>query len=401
MITENLSTLKIHKLTQEQYERELAAGRLDETALYLTPDEEIDLSGYVTEEHLNNVLEEIQTSDVSGQIETHNTSENAHSDIRGAIRNLNTLVGDTSVSDQITTATQPYATKSYVDDQRIAHTEYVTILPETTLTFEEADVESGITLPEKLAFKPNTIYLVNWNGVEYEYKSSDGDNIVYLGNRTYHHPLNARYDGYGPFRFQTYYDFSTDDSKVFVNAAGTYTVSISEVVFHKIDTRYYEQLAYVDYDVLYPVKTISVVDTTTVTAPSNTERTCYWYQLLSADLAGWANFEADSTYLVNWNGTEYECKCNDLADGIGDPYWFGDTDELTSGEPFFLFHSFDDGLWVYTGDSGECTIEVSEIITHKIDEKYLPNMDTIELISTDDIDEICGATIYMSSEVEL
>lgn len=41
MITENLSTLKIHKLTQEQYDRELAAGRIDESALYLTPDEEI------------------------------------------------------------------------------------------------------------------------------------------------------------------------------------------------------------------------------------------------------------------------------------------------------------------------------------------------------------------------
>lgn len=41
MITENLSILKIHKLTQEQYDREFAAGNIDETALYLTPDEEI------------------------------------------------------------------------------------------------------------------------------------------------------------------------------------------------------------------------------------------------------------------------------------------------------------------------------------------------------------------------
>ena len=38
MITENLSTLKIHKLTQEQYDRELAAGRIDPDAIYLTPD---------------------------------------------------------------------------------------------------------------------------------------------------------------------------------------------------------------------------------------------------------------------------------------------------------------------------------------------------------------------------
>lgn len=41
MKTENLSTLKIHKLSQKQYDRELAAGRIDGNALYLTPDEEI------------------------------------------------------------------------------------------------------------------------------------------------------------------------------------------------------------------------------------------------------------------------------------------------------------------------------------------------------------------------
>ena len=42
MITEKLSTLKIHKLSKRQYERELAAGHIDENALYLTPDDSID-----------------------------------------------------------------------------------------------------------------------------------------------------------------------------------------------------------------------------------------------------------------------------------------------------------------------------------------------------------------------
>lgn len=39
MNIENLSTLKIHKLTQAQYSRELEAGNIDPSALYLTPDE--------------------------------------------------------------------------------------------------------------------------------------------------------------------------------------------------------------------------------------------------------------------------------------------------------------------------------------------------------------------------
>ena len=46
MKTEFLSSLKIHKLTQEQYDRELSAGTIDETALYLTPEEDIDLTPY-------------------------------------------------------------------------------------------------------------------------------------------------------------------------------------------------------------------------------------------------------------------------------------------------------------------------------------------------------------------
>ena len=54
MITENLSTLKIHKLTQEQYDRELDAGRIDENALYLTPADDVDLSGYATIDYVDN-----------------------------------------------------------------------------------------------------------------------------------------------------------------------------------------------------------------------------------------------------------------------------------------------------------------------------------------------------------
>jgi hypothetical protein len=37
--TKNLPLLKIHKLSNAQYERELIAGRIDENALYLTPEE--------------------------------------------------------------------------------------------------------------------------------------------------------------------------------------------------------------------------------------------------------------------------------------------------------------------------------------------------------------------------
>lgn len=65
MITENLSTLAIHKLTQAQYERELEAGRIDKNALYLTPDEGVDLSAYATIEQLNGKADKTHNHDSS------------------------------------------------------------------------------------------------------------------------------------------------------------------------------------------------------------------------------------------------------------------------------------------------------------------------------------------------
>lgn len=70
MITENLSNLKIHKLTKEQYTRELNAGNIDENALYLTPDEEIDLSQYATVEQLKDHYTKTETDKIVDDINT-------------------------------------------------------------------------------------------------------------------------------------------------------------------------------------------------------------------------------------------------------------------------------------------------------------------------------------------
>lgn len=75
MITNNLSTLKINKLTQEQYDRELAAGNIDENAIYLVPNEGGGASS-----------EEITTA-----ISAHNTSTAAHEDIRTILNSLSAI----------------------------------------------------------------------------------------------------------------------------------------------------------------------------------------------------------------------------------------------------------------------------------------------------------------------
>jgi hypothetical protein len=73
MITQNVSTLQIHRLTQEQYDRELAAGRIDENAIYLTPDEEVDLSGYATQEYVNAATEDLKNELLGGAGEAVDT----------------------------------------------------------------------------------------------------------------------------------------------------------------------------------------------------------------------------------------------------------------------------------------------------------------------------------------
>lgn len=79
MITENLSTLKIHKLTQAQYDRELEAGRVDENALYLTPEEDFDLSDYATKESVEAQLNNKQNKIIgaAGQVVGFDANGNA------------------------------------------------------------------------------------------------------------------------------------------------------------------------------------------------------------------------------------------------------------------------------------------------------------------------------------
>ena len=52
MIIENLPILKINKLTKAQYEAALAAGTVNENELYMTEEENVDLTTY--NEHINN-----------------------------------------------------------------------------------------------------------------------------------------------------------------------------------------------------------------------------------------------------------------------------------------------------------------------------------------------------------
>lgn len=71
--TKNLPTLKINKLTKAQYERELEAGRIDEDALYLTPDEDTDLIAEIIAkaERMEELTQQLNTKAVNAELKAN------------------------------------------------------------------------------------------------------------------------------------------------------------------------------------------------------------------------------------------------------------------------------------------------------------------------------------------
>ena len=132
-----LPTLNIHKMTQDEYNQAFNDGSIDSETLYLIPDEEIDLSNYVTIEQLETKADvehnhddkyyteteidakfaSIPIPDVSDQIESHNSSTTAHDDIRNMIAQV---ISDMASQDNIIlTSAQEYTNTAVAQKAQI------------------------------------------------------------------------------------------------------------------------------------------------------------------------------------------------------------------------------------------------------------------------------------------
>lgn len=202
-------------------------------------------------EYVDTAIETIPTPDVSGQIEVHNTSEVAHSDIRSAIGDVKALVGDMSVSDQISSALlnnqgdwgQNDDTKADYIKNRPFYSENPIeepVLANTSLDFDGDDAYFGdfsVSIEAELLqeIEPGVEYIVTFDGIEYRRTAFiDGFRVV-IGNAAF----IAGTDTGEPFAIDThgglYADICVDSSNGTVH---TFSIIALKETVHKIDMKY-------------------------------------------------------------------------------------------------------------------------------------------------------------------
>ena len=191
MITNNLSTLKIHKLTQEQYDRELEAGRIDPSAIYLTPDDNATVGCGATPDWNEN---------------DHNSSS--------YIKN------------------RPFYAEYFEGNMPLVDKQSVSIGEDVKYKELSSNMNTS--------FIVGNTYIVTFNGVEYEcvaWKSNSDSDSCIIGNGNIYG--GAGMGGNEPFSCDSY-----DNGDVYLNVstAGIYTISISGngsgEYIHKIDAKY-------------------------------------------------------------------------------------------------------------------------------------------------------------------
>ena len=141
MITENLSTLKINRLTQEQYDTALTNGSINANELYLTPDDnELDTSAFLRVTDVGSAVDinPINADTLQGKsasyfatasnISTINGSLNTiNSDISTINGSLNTINSNISTINDSLSAKAPLASPSFTGTAKVAAgTDYTT-----------------------------------------------------------------------------------------------------------------------------------------------------------------------------------------------------------------------------------------------------------------------------------
>ena len=164
MLTENLSTLKINRLTQEQYDAALTNGSINANELYLTPDDnELDTSAFLRVTDVGSAVDvnPINADTLQGKsasyfatssnVSTINTSLNTiNSDIstiNGSLNtinsNISTINSDISTINGSLSAKAPLASPPFTGTAKVAAGTDYTTAKLRNITLSTADPSGG------------------------------------------------------------------------------------------------------------------------------------------------------------------------------------------------------------------------------------------------------------------
>ena len=164
MITENLSTLKINRLTQEQYDAALTNGSINANELYLTPDDnELDTSAFLRVTDVGSAVDinPINADTLEGKSASYfatasnvstinnslNTINSDISTINGSLNtinsNISTINSDISTINGSLSAKAPLASPSFTGTAKVAAGTDYTTAKLRNITLSTADPSGG------------------------------------------------------------------------------------------------------------------------------------------------------------------------------------------------------------------------------------------------------------------
>lgn len=236
----------------------------------------------------------------------------------------------------------------------------VELFPETTM--ETVATEWGIYEVWGEGEIPNLVYgqryAVTFDGVEYECVAKFFDGAFLLGNLAI---PEMGVDTGEPFLISL--DPYSDELRLFTTAPGTYTFSVSGWVeeVHHMDSKYIKDMY---YDKGFAKGNI---------LPSVSVEVSDGGSFDGSAVYGPITLIAGDTYIVTFDGVEYECvaRDNNGAPEIGNASIPGAGDD--TGEPFLVGARRD--IWMLFGTNpGEHTMSIDHLARDfkRLDEKFMP-----------------------------
>ena len=239
------------------------------------------------------------------------------------------------------------------------------LVEQNTVSFAKHNGLYGVEFPSTFSATVGETYKVYWDGTVYECTCENFNNMPTIGNLSI--------AGVGSDTGEPFIMGVDDDGRITIVTADTsasHTFSISGIVQEvvKIDPKYICDMYYT----ADPVETVLVEESTVAFADSGEG-------FYAVEFPSTFSATVGETYKVYWDGTVYECTCENFNNmpTIGNLSIAGVGSD--TGEPFAMMVINGEGINIATADTAAShTFSISGFVSEvvKIDEKYLP--DTIK-----------------------